>query len=264
MTDSSVPISWLSRSGISSTSGSLANTLVGWITTPCLFLVWNTCGVQDTTELQPHAMPRPPPRRRCTTDLIRVLAGGVVFIGQSQLRVEASAQQQLQQCLLARGQILADTDRLLQRRHVVTQLELHLLLRTGQRRRTWHIWLLHIYYTAAARDACRSISPVCPRLVPSPACVSCSCLLSLSPTLTRSRPPGPRPSSGPFAWCSPAARDPSSTDAASSSQSASPCAARGCHRRECRTQIPSGHGFLAIPVCVKTHIVSFRAIYHHI
>lgn len=42
-----------------------------------------------------------PPGRCCMTDLLRVLAGGVVFIGQSQLRVEASAQQQLQQRLLA-------------------------------------------------------------------------------------------------------------------------------------------------------------------
>lgn len=34
-----LPVSWLSSVGTSSTSGSVANTLVGWITTPCLFFV---------------------------------------------------------------------------------------------------------------------------------------------------------------------------------------------------------------------------------
>lgn len=60
-------------------------------------------------------------------DLVRVLAGGVVFVWQCHLRVEASAEQQLEQSLLAGGQVLTGADRFLQRRHVVTQLELHLL-----------------------------------------------------------------------------------------------------------------------------------------
>lgn len=48
------------------------------------------------------------------SDLLRVLAGGVVLVGQRQLRVEASAQQQLEQSLMARGQVLADAHRVLQ------------------------------------------------------------------------------------------------------------------------------------------------------
>lgn len=108
-------MSWLSRSGISNTSGSLANTLVGWITTPCLFFVWNTCTVRDTTTLQPQSLAVLAPLQRSRrTDLLRVLAGGVVFVGQSQLRVEASAEQQLQQRLLAGRHVLADVDGLLQ------------------------------------------------------------------------------------------------------------------------------------------------------
>lgn len=47
-------------------------------------------------------------------DLFRLLAGGVVFIRQRQLRVEASANQQLEQSLLAGGQVLTDGHRLLQ------------------------------------------------------------------------------------------------------------------------------------------------------
>lgn len=51
---------------------------------------------------------------RSNADLVRVLAGGVVFIWQCHLRVEASAEQQLEQSLLSGGQVLADTDRILQ------------------------------------------------------------------------------------------------------------------------------------------------------
>lgn len=50
----------------------------------------------------------------CRADLVRVLAGGVVFIGQCHLRVEASAEQQLEQSLLSGGQVLTDADRVLQ------------------------------------------------------------------------------------------------------------------------------------------------------
>lgn len=44
-----LPMSLLSSSGRSNTSGSVANTLVGWITTPCLFFVWNTYIMFKTT-----------------------------------------------------------------------------------------------------------------------------------------------------------------------------------------------------------------------
>lgn len=51
---------------------------------------------------------------RNVSDLLRVFASGVVFVGQCQLRVEASADHQLEQSLLAGGQVLTDADRLLQ------------------------------------------------------------------------------------------------------------------------------------------------------
>lgn len=127
-----LPVSLLSSSGRSNTSGSVANTLVGWITTPCLFFVWNTYTMLKQNDIQYLNM-------LCwiycmnwdgcciRADLVRVLAGGVVFIWQCHLRVEASAEQQLEQSLLSGGQVLTDADRFLQLWHVVTQLELHLL-----------------------------------------------------------------------------------------------------------------------------------------
>lgn len=60
-------------------------------------------------------------------DLVGVFAGGVVLIRHGQLRVEAAAEQQLEQSLLAGRQILTGVDRLLQLGHVVTQLKLHFL-----------------------------------------------------------------------------------------------------------------------------------------
>jgi len=68
-------------------------------------------------------------------DLVGVLAVGVVFIGQCQLRVQTAAKQQLEQNLLAGGHVLTDAGRLLQLGHVVTQLELHILLQAKQNHR---------------------------------------------------------------------------------------------------------------------------------
>ncbi|TNN66621.1 hypothetical protein EYF80_023155 [Liparis tanakae] len=68
-------------------------------------------------------------------DLVGVLARGVVFIGQCQLRVQTAAKQQLEQNLLAGGHVLTGAGRLPQLGHVVTQLELHILLQAKQNHR---------------------------------------------------------------------------------------------------------------------------------
>lgn len=52
-----------------------------------------------------------------------------MFIRQCQLRVEASAKQQLKQSLLAGRHVLTGAYCLLELRHIVTQLKLHLLLK---------------------------------------------------------------------------------------------------------------------------------------
>lgn len=207
-------------------------------------------------------------------DLFRLLAGGVVFIRQRQLRVEASANQQLEQSLLAGGQVLTDGHRLLQLWYVVTQLELHLLLQTKQHHRgitqgrsitfslhcSWSIICVPFYkykyiflkLTVAVYHVLYSTlsSPVYPRSVQISLCRFClsPLLLCLIPIPRRTLPP---PASGLYVWCSPAARDLSSADAASSSPLASPYAAHSRHQRKCCTVTPAGRGSSAAPVVTQ-------------